>query len=93
MSAGCRAGSSYRSICARLTTGPISRVRTSVSGSDEAIETYMNAKNDEELLGLAVSARLIDGMDGTIRAGNTESGALFTIMLPAVGKQTETVAT
>jgi two-component system NtrC family sensor kinase len=34
-------------------------------------------------LGLAVSARLIDGMDGTIRAGNTESGAVFTIQLPA----------
>ena len=34
-------------------------------------------------LGLAVCARLIDGMAGTIRAGNGETGAVFTILLPA----------
>lgn len=34
-------------------------------------------------LGLAVSARLVDGMDGTIRAGNTEEGAEFKLQLPA----------
>jgi two-component system, NtrC family, sensor kinase len=40
-------------------------------------------------LGLAVCARLIDGMDGTIRARNTEGGALFTILLPAAGDPTQ----
>jgi two-component system, NtrC family, sensor kinase len=40
-------------------------------------------------LGLAVCARLIDGMDGTIRARNTDSGALFTILLPAAGEPAE----
>ncbi len=34
-------------------------------------------------LGLAVSARLIDGMGGTIRADNTDEGAEFTLQLPA----------
>ena len=43
-------------------------------------------------LGLAVSARLIDGMDGTIRAGNTDGGAVFTILLPSFDQQAEAVA-
>jgi two-component system, NtrC family, sensor kinase len=43
-------------------------------------------------LGLAVSARLIDGMDGTIRASNTARGACFTIMLPASENPPQTVA-
>ena len=43
-------------------------------------------------LGLAVAARLIDGMDGTIRAGNTDSGAVFTIQLPASDEPAEAVA-
>jgi hypothetical protein len=38
-------------------------------------------------LGLAVSARLIEGMGGTIRAGNRSGGgAAFTIVLPAAGE-------
>ena len=40
-------------------------------------------------LGLAVSARLIDGMDGTIRAENTGSGAVFTILLPSSDRTAE----
>ncbi|MDX1673209.1 MAG: ATP-binding protein [Longimicrobiales bacterium] len=40
-------------------------------------------------LGLAVSARLIDGMDGTIRADNTEEGAEFTIQLPVTHEPAE----
>ena len=43
-------------------------------------------------LGLAVSARLIDGMDGTIRADNTEGGAVFTIQLPATTEPAEALA-
>ncbi len=43
-------------------------------------------------LGLAVSARLIDGMDGTIRACNTEEGAEFTIQLPASDQPAEALA-
>lgn len=42
-------------------------------------------------LGLAVTARLVDGMDGTIRAGNTEKGAMFTILLPACDQPAEAV--
>ena len=34
-------------------------------------------------LGLAVSARLIDGMSGTIQASNGEHGARFKVLLPA----------
>jgi two-component system, NtrC family, sensor kinase len=40
-------------------------------------------------LGLAIVARVIDGMDGTIRAGNTETGARFTILLPACSEPAE----
>lgn len=40
-------------------------------------------------LGLAVSARLLDGMDGTIRARNTDTGAQFTILLPATEEPAE----
>ncbi|HUE76916.1 MAG TPA: ATP-binding protein, partial [Longimicrobiales bacterium] len=43
-------------------------------------------------LGLAVAARLIDGMDGTIHAGNTDRGAAFTILLPACDQPAEAVA-
>lgn len=43
-------------------------------------------------LGLAVAARLIDGMDGTIHAGNTDGGATFTILLPACDQPAEAVA-
>jgi two-component system NtrC family sensor kinase len=43
-------------------------------------------------LGLAVSARLIDGMDGTIKADNTDSGAEFTIQLPASDEPAEGLA-
>ena len=43
-------------------------------------------------LGLAVSARLIDGMDGTIRADNYERGAVFTIQLPASSEPAEAVS-
>jgi two-component system, NtrC family, sensor kinase len=43
-------------------------------------------------LGLAIAARVIDGMDGTIRAHNTDRGALFTILLPASDEPAEAVA-
>jgi two-component system, NtrC family, sensor kinase len=43
-------------------------------------------------LGLAVVARLIDGMNGTIRAGNTGRGAVFTILLPASPVLAEAIA-
>lgn len=43
-------------------------------------------------LGLAVSARLIDGMSGTIRAENTERGAVFTIQLPASEEPAEALS-
>ncbi|NIP77919.1 MAG: histidine kinase, partial [Gemmatimonadetes bacterium] len=43
-------------------------------------------------LGLAVSARLIDGMAGTIRAENTEQGAVFTIQLPASEEPAEALS-
>jgi two-component system, NtrC family, sensor kinase len=58
---------------------------------DRIFEPFMTTKEPGKGtgLGLAVSARLIDGMDGTIRARNTDSGALFTIMLPAAGEPAE----
>ncbi len=40
-------------------------------------------------LGLAIAARVIDGMDGTIRADNSERGAVFTILLPAFEEPAE----
>jgi two-component system, NtrC family, sensor kinase len=43
-------------------------------------------------LGLAVSARLIDGMDGTIRARNTDEGARFSVLLPGSAEPPESVA-
>lgn len=43
-------------------------------------------------LGLAVSARLIDGMDGTIHVENIEAGACFTVQLPACDEPAEAVA-
>lgn len=43
-------------------------------------------------LGLAVCARLIDAMDGTIRAGNSERGAVFSVLLPASDQPAEAPA-
>jgi two-component system, NtrC family, sensor kinase len=43
-------------------------------------------------LGLAIAARVIDGMDGTIRADNTDRGARFTIQLPACDEPAEAPA-
>lgn len=40
-------------------------------------------------LGLAVAARLIDSMQGTIKADNTERGACFTLLLPASDEPAE----
>ena len=40
-------------------------------------------------LGLAVCARLIDGMGGTIQATNGETGAVFRILLPASDETAE----
>lgn len=52
---------------------------------DRIFEPFMTTKEPGKGtgLGLAVSARLVDGMDGTIRADNTDEGAVFTILLPA----------
>lgn len=61
---------------------------------DRIFEPFMTTKEPGKGtgLGLAVSARLIDGMDGTIRAGNTDKGAAFTIQLPASDEPAEAVA-
>jgi two-component system, NtrC family, sensor kinase len=61
---------------------------------DRIFEPFMTTKEPGKGtgLGLAVSARLIDGMDGTIRASNTEEGACFTIMLPASDEPAEALA-
>jgi signal transduction histidine kinase len=61
---------------------------------DRIFEPFMTTKEPGKGtgLGLAVTARLIDGMDGTIRASNTERGAVFTILLPASDQPAETVA-
>lgn len=52
---------------------------------DRIFEPFMTTKEPGKGtgLGLAVTARLIDGMDGNIQAGNTDTGAEFTIQLPA----------
>jgi two-component system, NtrC family, sensor kinase len=53
---------------------------------DRIFEPFVTTKDPGKGtgLGLAVCARLIDGMDGTIRAGISEDGgARFTILLPA----------
>jgi two-component system, NtrC family, sensor kinase len=53
---------------------------------DRIFEPFVTSKEPGKGtgLGLAVCARLIDGMDGTIRAGNMEDGgARFAILLPA----------
>ena len=62
---------------------------------DRIFEPFMTTKEPGKGtgLGLAVSARLIDGMDGTIHAGNTETGAEFTLQLPASDEPAEAVAT
>jgi two-component system, NtrC family, sensor kinase len=59
---------------------------------DRVFEPFMTTKEPGKGtgLGLAVTARLIDGMDGTIRAGNTDTGAEFTIRLPASDEPAET---
>ncbi len=61
---------------------------------DRIFEPFMTTKEPGEGtgLGLAVSARLIDGMDGTIRAHNTDTGAEFIIQLPASDEPAEAVA-
>ncbi len=62
---------------------------------DRIFEPFMTTKEPGKGtgLGLAVSARLIDGMDGTIRAGNTEEGgAVFTILLPGSREPAEAVS-
>jgi two-component system, NtrC family, sensor kinase len=58
---------------------------------DRIFEPFMTTKEPGKGtgLGLAIAARVIDGMDGTIRARNTEVGALFTILLPAAGEPAE----
>ena len=58
---------------------------------DRIFEPFMTTKEPGKGtgLGLAVSARLIDGMDGTIRAGDTEEGAEFMIQLPASDEPAE----
>ncbi len=60
---------------------------------DRVFEPFMTTKEPGKGtgLGLAVSARLIDGMDGTMRAGNTEEGAEFSIALPASNEPAEAV--
>lgn len=52
---------------------------------DRIFEPFMTTKEPGKGtgLGLAVSARLLDGMYGTIRADNIEEGARFTVLLPA----------
>lgn len=60
---------------------------------DRVFEPFMTTKEPGKGtgLGLAVSARLIDGMDGTMRAANTEEGAEFSIALPASSEPAEVV--
>ena len=56
---------------------------------DQVFEPFVTTKEPGEGtgLGLAVSARLVEGMGGTIRAGNRSGGgAAFTIVLPAAGE-------
>jgi two-component system, NtrC family, sensor kinase len=61
---------------------------------DRIFEPFMTTKEPGKGtgLGLAIAARVIDGMDGTIRASNTASGARFTILLPASDESAEAVA-
>lgn len=61
---------------------------------DRVFEPFVTTKEPGEGtgLGLAVSARLIDGMDGTMRANNTDEGAEFSIALPASTHPAEAVA-
>jgi two-component system NtrC family sensor kinase len=58
---------------------------------DQVFEPFMTTKEPGKGtgLGLAVSARLIDGMDGTITAHNTDGGARFTVLLPASDEPAE----
>lgn len=61
---------------------------------EQIFEPFMTTKEPGKGtgLGLAVSARLVDGMEGTIRAGNTDEGAQFTLQLPASTEPAEAVA-
>ena len=61
---------------------------------ERIFEPFMTTKDPGKGtgLGLAVCARLIDAMDGTIRAGNTERGAVFTVLLPASDQPAEALA-
>lgn len=61
---------------------------------DRIFEPFMTTKEPGKGtgLGLAVSARLIDGMDGTIRASNTDAGAEFALQLPASDEPAEAVS-
>jgi two-component system NtrC family sensor kinase len=77
---------------------PIVEVRLEDSGPgipdeilDQVFEPFMTTKEPGKGtgLGLAVSARLIDGMDGTITADNTDRGARFTLLLPASDEPAE----
>jgi C4-dicarboxylate-specific signal transduction histidine kinase len=56
---------------------------------ERVFEPFMTTKEPGKGtgLGLAVCARLIDGMGGTIRASSGENGATFTILLPADSAQ------
>jgi len=63
---------------------------------DQVFEPFVTTKEPGKGtgLGLAVAARLIDAMGGTIRVENGEQGgAVFTIVLPAaVGVEAESKA-
>jgi two-component system, NtrC family, sensor kinase len=81
-----------------LTGDPIVEIHVQDTGPgippehiDRIFEPFMTTKEPGKGtgLGLAIAARVIDGMDGTIRARNTDEGALFTILLPAAGEPLE----
>ncbi len=61
---------------------------------DQIFEPFMTTKEPGKGtgLGLAVCARLVDAMEGTIRATNIDGGARFTLQLPASTEPAETVA-
>ncbi|MFW5951630.1 MAG: sensor histidine kinase [Gemmatimonadota bacterium] len=61
---------------------------------DRVFEPFMTTKEPGKGtgLGLAVSARLIDGMGGTIKADSTDRGARFTLQLPASDHPAEPLA-
>lgn len=80
---------------------PIVEIRVADTGpgipddlGERIFEPFMTTKEPGKGtgLGLAVSARLIDAMDGTIKAGNTDAGAEFTLQLPAADEPAEVAA-